>query len=85
MLSGDFFIAQPQKKVDWYLFKYFLDIKVGFSWMGDALRVPTMAHFDHFKGQNTHFARIRTVFYFLVIFLYPNRSKKLTGTYLNTF
>ena len=59
MIFGDVFIGQPRQKVVRDLLKYF---KVGFSWMGEALTVPTIANFDHFKGQNTHIAHWITVF-----------------------
>ena len=62
MFSGDVCIPLPQQKVDRDSCEYFLDIKVGFSWMGDARTVPTIANFDHFKSQNTHFAPWITVF-----------------------
>ena len=44
------------------LSKYFLDIKVGFSWMGEALSEPKNLNFDHFEGQNTFFAHLSPVF-----------------------
>ena len=54
-ISGNVFIPYPRQKVGSDMFKYFLGIKIGFSWMGDALTLTTIANFDHFKGQNTHF------------------------------
>ena len=42
--------------------KYFLDIKIGFSWMVEALSEPKIINFDHFEGQNTHFSHWSTVF-----------------------
>ena len=62
MISDDTFIAQPRQKVDRDLLKYFLDFKVGFSWMGEALTVPSIANFNHVKGKNTHIAHWSTVF-----------------------
>ena len=62
MLSGHVFIPYPLQNVDKGLLKYFLDIKVWFSWRGEAITVPPIANFDHFKGQNTHFVTWSTVF-----------------------
>ena len=42
--------------------KIILDIKIEFSCMDDALTVTTIANFDHFNGQNTHFAHWSSVF-----------------------
>ena len=56
ILSGYVFIPYHQQKVGRGLSKHFLDFKIGFSWIGEALIVPTIANFDHFKDQNTLFA-----------------------------
>ena len=44
-----FLYPNPGKKVGNDMLKYILDFKIGFSWMGDALPVPTIAKFDHFE------------------------------------
>ena len=62
MISGDVFIGQPRQKVDRDLLKNFLDFKICFFFMGEALTVPSIANFDHFKGQNTHITQWSTVF-----------------------
>ena len=63
MISGDIFYSLALPKVDRDFFKYFLDLKIVFVfWMGEVLTVPTIANFDHFKGQNTHFSHMSTVF-----------------------
>ena len=85
MIFGDVFIAQPRQKVDRDLLKNFLDFKIGISWIGEALTVPSIANFDHFKGQNTHIAHWSTVFMLSDDVLYPKLGKKLAGTCLNTF
>ena len=40
----------------------FFDIKIGCLWRGDALMAQTVANFDNFNDQNTHFAHGSTVF-----------------------
>ena len=44
-----------------------------FSWIGDALTVPTIANFDHFKDQNTHFVPCSTVIMLSGDFSYPKK------------
>ena len=56
-----FLYPNPGKKVGSDMLKYFFDFKIGFYWMGDALTVPTIANFDHFKCQNIHFTHWSTV------------------------
>ena len=57
MLSGDVFTLTSAKS--WQgLVEILFDIQIVFSWMGDALTMPTIAIFNHFKGLNTYFAPI---------------------------
>ena len=73
------------KKLTGTCLNTFLNIKVGFSWIGDALTAPRIANFAVFKSQNTHFVPCSTVIMLSGDFSYPSLGKKLAGACGNTF